>query len=476
MSYQNCKKRPLAAQRAYSYVLALALVVLEMLQGVYAVTGPDETQTPSPDSVETTDQKFQEFVDLLVRASLKKASPPSITDIGELAHLPNNASLVETSAAVRANLDLVLENVSKKEFEDLLAFLYQNNDTATIQLITDGLKKVKDPVALSRNYFLLAKYYESRKNWRGVQAALSKVNLRELSVGDNHYYNLLMGFALQNLKQHRKALKFYEEIPQTSPYFSHVKLNEGTAFLRQGWWTEAHIEFEKAIEALGRSGKDAGLRDRILVVLGYSQLNYEFYRDARETFRKVALGSPSMNKALMGIGLAAAYQKDFSGAANAFALLAEKSPSDLSVDEAYLLLPSAQAEAGDGAAAAAAYQNAIHHYERQIAELRSLQGKLGAAGSDGLLQHIQEMNGKAAEIYGSQESVPLFLLDNYQNLLSMRATSVALGQMSQFSAVNDHYQAILQELVRNNIEARITILNSYLSQAKFGMAQLYDKP
>jgi len=226
MSYQNCKKRPLAAQRAYSYVLALALVVLEMLQGVYAVTGPDETQTPSPDSVETTDQKFQEFVDLLLRASLKKASPPSITDIGELAHLPNNASLVETSAAVRANLDLVLENVSKKEFEDLLAFLYQNNDTATIQLITDGLKKVKDPVALSRNYFLLAKYYESRKNWRGVQAALSKVNLRELSVGDNHYYNLLMGFALQNLKQHRKALKFYEEIPQTSPYFSHVKLNE----------------------------------------------------------------------------------------------------------------------------------------------------------------------------------------------------------------------------------------------------------
>jgi tetratricopeptide (TPR) repeat protein len=212
------------------------------------------------------------------------------------------------------------------------------------------------------------------------------------------------------------------------------------------------------------------------VVLGYSQLNYEFYRDARDTFRKVALDSGAMNKALMGIGLAAAYQKDFAGAANAFRILAEKVPSDLSVDEAFLLLPVALVEAGDGVAAAVAYQQAIRHYENKIHELEALQERLKVSDFDVSLQTIRELDNRAQEIYGGQQGIPGFLLNNYQNLLALRDASTEHGLAAQFNALHGDYKKLLQGITHTNIDSRLGMLNSYLSQAKFGMAQLYDKP
>ena len=428
------------------------------------------------DDLEVADQQYQKFVDQFYRQYVKNRPPAPVSSIQALAQMMNSASVVDAIAVIRGNQDLLIQNVREKEFSALLEFLYRHNDTATVQTLTEALKKLDNPIALSHNYFLLAKYYESRQNWRGVQAALSRVNLRELNIGDHHYYHLLMGYALQNLKQHRQALKFYQQVPPASPYFSHVKLNEGTAFLRQGWWTEAHLEFEKAIKVLDQSGGDTELRNRILVVLGYSQLNYEFYRDARDTFRKVALDSGAMNKALMGIGLAAAYQKDFAGAANAFRILAEKVPSDLSVDEAFLLLPVALVEAGDGVAAAVAYQQATRHYENKIHELEALQERLKVSDFDVSLQTIRELDNRAQEIYGGQQGIPGFLLNNYQNLLALRDASTEHGLAAQFNALHGDYKKLLQGITHTNIDSRLGMLNSYLSQAKFGMAQLYDKP
>lgn len=477
MSYVFRKKRPCGWPLVQICLLLVALAAcLALPSFATAQARPAAPAVSQPNELEVADQKYQEFLDHFFRQYLKKYPAQPASGIEDLARKVVSAPPLEGLAAIRANQDLLLQSASKKEFEILLDYLYRHNDTATIQALAEGLKKQRDPVALSNYYFLLAKYYESRSNWSGVQAALSKVQVRDLNIANNHYYNLLMGYALQSLKQHRKALTYYRDIPETSPYFSHVKLNEGTAFLRQGWWTEAHIEFEKAIKALDLAGGDPELRNRILVVLGYSQLNYDFYRDARATFRKVALNSGSMNKALMGIGLAAAYQNDFAGAANAFALLTEKTPADLSVDEAYLLLPTAQVEAKDGAGAATAYQKAIRHYENKIRELENRQQNLKGSNFDSSITLIRESDSKAAEFYGAQNDIPSFLLNNYQNLLAMRDASSTLGMIGQYSALHAQYKALLEGITLQNIDARISILNSYLSQAKFGMAQLYDKP
>jgi hypothetical protein len=475
MSYVFRKKRPCGWPLVQIYLLLAALSACLTVPSLAAAQADASTAAAAgPSELETADQKYQEFLDRFFRLYLNKYPAQTANRIEDLVHKVASAPILEGVAAIRANQNLLLQSTNKKEFEALLDYLYRHNDTATIQALAEGLKKQRDRAALSNYYFLLAKYYESRGNWSGVQAALSKVEVRDLSIANNHYYHLLMGYALQSLKQHRKALTFYRDIPEASPYFSHAKLNEGTAFLRQGWWTEAHIEFEKAIKALDLTGGDPELRNRILVVLGYSQLNYEFYRDARNTFRKVALNSGSMNKALMGIGLAAAYQNDFAGAANAFALLTQKTPADLSVDEAFLLLPAAQVEAKDGTAIS--YQNAIRHYENKIRELGNWQQKLKGSNFDSSITLIKEFDSRAAEIYGTAEGIPQFLLNNYQNLLAMRDASSALGMTAQYSALHAEYKALLEGLTLQKIDARIGILNSYLSQAKFGMAQLYDKP
>jgi len=455
----------------------LALLNIGLPAPAIAQPGKDQSAETAPSAWETLDVAYQEFADQFFRVYIKKYPAQAFSSIDALAQrvatAPNG---VEAVALIRANLDLVSQNASKSEFGVLLDYLYRQNDTATVQRLADLLKKQGNPTAVSRNYFLLAKYYESRSNWRGVQAALKNVDTQQLSVGDRHYYHLLMGFALQNQKRHREALKFYQEIPDDSPYSRHARLNEGTAFLRQGWWTEAHMKFENAIQFNDKTARDAEFRNRTLVVLGYSQLNYEFYRDARNTFRKIAVDSTSSNKALMGIGLAAAYQKDFAGAANAFAILIEKPVSDLNVDEAFLLLPVARAEVSDAPAAVTAYQNAIRHYENKIQTLRDLQAKITAGEFGDTLTTLKQMDLRSAEIYGLSNRTPDFLRDNYQNLLAMRERAGALGLSARFTTINVEYNNQLRELIRQNIESRIEILNSYLSQAKFGVAQLYDKP
>lgn len=425
---------------------------------------------------EAVDLAYQEFADRWFTLAAKKNPPAAAASLGELAAQVRIADSIRGTALIRSNMELLRGAPGKGEFAELLAYLYEVNDTATVQQLTEHLKTAGDAAALSRNYFLLAQYYERRENWQGVQGALSKVDVRELDAGDRHYYPLLMGYALQNLKDHRKSLQYYQQIPGNSPYFAYAKLNEGTANLRQGWWTEAHLEFERAIQFLTDNARDESLRNRLLVVLGYSQLHYEFYRDARNTLRKVAVTSDSANKALMGIGLAAAYQKDFVGAANAFRLLTEKPAADLSVDEAFLLLPYAQVETGDRAAAGLAYQKAIDHYQRKLEELQRLQNGVLKADQDQLLKNIGAAETRATELFGGTSTVPGYLQKNFANLLRMPPLPGETGLEKTAWDLRQRYQAHLRDVTAQNIGARRAILDSYLSQAKFGMAKLYDTP
>jgi hypothetical protein len=422
------------------------------------------------------DTQYQEFLNQFFQQHLKKNPQQPVAGIESLVLRVRAAGLVDALAVIRANLDMARQNTATKEFDFLLNFLYQVNDTASIQVLTEHLKKLGDSAVLSRNYFLLAKYYEERQNWQAVQGALSRIDVRNLSVGDNHYYQLLMGYAMQNLKEHRKSLQYYQQIPKDSPYFAHAKLNEGSANLRQGWWTEAHMEFERAIQFLTDHPRDETLRNRLLVVLGYSQLHYEFYRDARNTLRKVAVDSDSTNKALMGIGLAAAYQKDFVGAANAFRLLTEKPVADLSVDEAFLLLPYAHEETGNRDAAGLAYQKAVDHYQRKIDDLLHLQNRILGVSQNNLLKEIRDTEARAAEVFGGATGIPAYMQRNFDNLMQMQPLAGEPGLEKTARDLRQRYQNQLQKLTAQNIEARRAMLNSYLSQAKFGMAKLYDAP
>lgn len=453
------------------WVLAALLVLVPTL------VQADLSQGTSIAALPELDSRYQELSDEAFHALIKgkPSSGVEMTPEALAEMLLSGQPTIDKILLIRANIQVVLKHINGPYTKDILNFLYDNNDTATIKALTDHLKQRGTPSTIMTNYFLLAKYYNSRSNWKGVRAALSGLDLKELAELDQHYYHLLMGYALQQIKEHRKAYKYYQQIPKTSPYYAHAKLNEGTAYLRQGWWTEAHIEFNRAIQSLVGPA-DQQFRDRLLVVLGFSQLHNEFYRDARETLRKVTLNSAYTNKALMGLGLAAAYQEDFAGSINAFRILSTKPSQDISVDEAVLLLAKAYEETKDTASASLAYQHALAYYTEKTLLLNSLVTELDRSQSSQVASVIQSFNERSPALFGKQEFVPPFFIANYHLLISIQNQPLSGAIKARVDSLQIRYQNQLKAMVRENLELRLAIINSYLSQAKFGVAKLYDKP
>ena len=425
------------------------------------------------------DDKFQVVSDAFYNI-FSKSIPVGKWDINsaefpaELSALPGE-NIILIIANIRKNLESVCKSYAAPNFSIVVPLLYLNNETSTLKKLTDCLKAKSDAVAKAENYFHLAQYYYARKQWTGVKAALDQVNRKDLSVRDAQYADLLLGYALQEQKKHRDAVKIYKRIPPSSPYYAFAKLNEGIGYLRQGWWSEAHAEFKTAIASI-KSQQNEELKNRILVVLGYSQLDYEFYRDARSSLRNVSLMSQYTNKALMGLGLAAAYQEDYKGAINAFSRLANNTQSDLSVDEAFLLVPSTYEELGDYNQSADSYLKAIEYYKNRINTLNAARADLDRSNNVSVPSLLEQLDARADELYGAKNLIPKYIVNNYSMLLAFKDFATNAETRKNIETLEQEYNRVLKALVLKNIGLRESILNSYLSQAKYGVAKLYDQP
>ncbi len=409
---------------------------------------------------------------LAPRLTLQVGTLPELAEALAASHTRN---LPETVMLIRANQPLLQKNYTTDAFWQALTLLYQANDTATAQQFVHFIERQKNPRALSRSHFLMARYYEQRGNWAGVVAALSHVNGAALPAIDAQYAVFLQGLALQSQKKHRKAANFYETVPPGSPWYAHAKLNEGIAYMRQGWWTESHLEIDKALKSLDPNDPDSDLKNRLLVVLGFSQIHFEFYRNARETLHGVDLDSPHTNKALLGLGLAAAHQNDFRGALNAFTRLTGQPVNDTSVDEAWLLVPHVLEELGEIERAAEAYEQARQYYIKRLATLTHARTGIETGASGRMAQVLAENEDRAAVIFDNPAPVPAHLLKNYRHLQILKVLAQQHAIKVSLVPVEKKYEEWLAQKLLDSIAARTRALESYLSQAKYGIATLYDQ-
>lgn len=373
---------------------------------------------------------------------------------------------------VRADFETMLKEADEARLLQALQLLYFINDTASVQRLADYINRKGLAKARAGNYLLLARYYQARQDWTGVTAALNQVEPSQLSSEDRSYVALLRGYALQAQKKHRKAADIYQTIHQDSPYFAYARLNEGTAYLRQGWWSEAFDEFGQAIATLDKSDE---LRDRLLVTLGFAQIHHEFYRNARETLRQVSLDSEHTGKALLGLGLAAAHQQDLRAALHLFTRLTTRSPVDANVDEAHLLVPHVYDELAEREQAAAAYRRAIDFYQQRLHQLAAAQRKLTNA-EGGLQLALEELSPHAEALYGSAHPVPEYMTRNYNLLLALRQQAREAGVAVSVDDLLAEMEQALRLRIEQTLAQRKTALESYLSQAKYGLATLYDTP
>lgn len=323
-------------------------------------------------------------------------------------------------------------------------------------------KQQANRLAEARLTFELARFHADNDNWPIVIHLLSDDSLfDQLSKEDVAEAYVLFGTALQKQKKHREAIRIYEKVSANSKHFRMAQLNLASAYLRQDWWTDAHSAINAALKE--NQGKRDALDYRLYTMLGFSQIQFGFYRDARESFRNVAISSEYAQRALLGLGIAALNQQDFIGALNAFDKLRTQPKQDISVAEAHLLSAFSLRQLEQFDAATNRYQEAIEFYQNL---------------SDSINAQIEAREPGTVTFLRTEHSTDKFLRNNARKLLLLEAIIKTNPEMTDTAMINRVKSSISTQtnkyvvtLLRKEKEA----IDSYLSQSQFGLASLYDK-
>lgn len=376
-------------------------------------------------------------------------------------------------AHLYANFDILEANVDDEYIIEMTRLLLSQNDFNTALRVKRKVNEYADQYFVSTISLLFAEYYNQRDDWRNVLSSL-EVDIEELSSENTNHAYLLKGIALQNLKKHRDAIQFYEKVTKESQHYPLAQLNTAIAYIRQDWWTDAHIIIKRLLDDV-RVTQNEELANRLALVLGFSLLNKEYYRESRESFRNISLESQYTNKALLGLSLAAIGQGDSLGALNTVTLLNKRKSYELVVEESYLLLPHIFKNLEQYETANSSYTVAINYYENRIDAL-NMQVTLNNE-----YRVVDDFNGNQKQLKVADMSLkfsefyPPFLLQNFVKMqqIANRTKSPSLHEKAQKYIYQ--YNTLLQRVINELLTQRVAALQSYLSQAQFGIAQLYDK-
>ena len=199
---------------------------------------------------------------------------------------------------------------------------------------------------------------------------------------------------------------------------------------------------------------------------------------SREAFRKVELKGPYTNKALLGIALDAAYQKDYVGALNAAKILRGKQSKELQVDEANLLLPYFYEKLGQLATASAGYAEAIKYFEDRLQAIRSISNIDQSIANNASLIKAQKTITVSGETIDLGSALPpayftqISLLDAYQGEL-MRIGDSKL--IAQYRKLKNEFSGLIRQTIKMHLKKKSEFITDYMNQSRYGLARLYDR-
>ncbi|TQV85860.1 tetratricopeptide repeat protein [Aliikangiella coralliicola] len=440
------------------------------------------------EQLELIDQQHQQFSAKFYREFSKHsaATPQVYQTVNALENSVENL-LAQHKPVVATNT--ILNNLSmlKTNYDDVSVFnvikvLLDNNEWQSANSLLIYIKEDGDLTLAANVAYILAQFYFERQS---LEKALEYLDdtINELPNENYHHALLIKGIALQKLTRHRKAIVAYEKIPQTSKYYVSARLNMAIANIRQGWWTDGYNIVQAILKNPGVQKQDTTI-DRLYLTLGYSFLKQEYYRNSRESFRNVGLNGPFTNRALLGIALTAANQKDYVGALNAVRILKQKNTFELVVDESHLLMPYFYEQLQQHTTASTGYTEAINYYQGRISEIQNI------LASDSLLSSLYKevplsnsrkdsfvINiGKNQIDFSSH--YPGYFFKNYLMLQSFRPYLDDLNNkqlLADFNQLKAKYDTTINKMTTIILTQRIEHLSSYMDQSRFGLARLYDK-
>ena len=357
MEYQNSSQTGRIAKFLLFYALAITLI-FSRIDPVVA------SNANSIDFVQLNEQARSVFHEIYQYHSniLNKSTLPKAKSISELeATLKQYEQAKEpiySVSLILRNLDLINSNLDNRSILLFISKLLENNEWKTASKLFDDIKREGEKSLVSNISFIFARHHFENNEWELCLEYTSDI-FADLPENDASYARLIAGVSMQNLKQHRKAIELYEKIPVKSPSYLYARLNMAVAYIRQGWWTDARHVINQALTMDTLNVNKDDMIDRLYLVLGYSLLQKEYYRDSREAFRNISKDSQYEHRALLGIGLSSANQGDYIGALNVLNLLKSKNKIDLSVEESYLLFPYVYKKLNQQMTASTAYNEAI---------------------------------------------------------------------------------------------------------------------
>lgn len=425
------------------------------------------------DRIEQLDEAYQTLAQKIYKAgtaeSVNIGDPDSLEE--RFYQLISQRKIVATNQLIYNNLQTFTKHPGHSAVVQYIDNLLRKNERRLAEEIYGLIENTGDQTNLPYLNFTFAKYHARHRQWQQVNQLLEDV-FTELSGDDVNYAYLLQGSALQHLKQHRKSVDSYSNIPISSPYYSHAQLNIALANIRQGWITEARTTIENIIP-ISKDRQTHELTNRIYLILGYSLLQKEYYRDARKAFRSISLDSEYANRALMGISLTAISQGDYVGGLNAVIRLKQKQGQDLSDDEAFLVAPYIYEKLEQPLSIEGSFSESIDYYQTRLLQLNALkhqqldfnQLQLEEKSGDLMLDNIR---------FNFGQKYPLYLLTNRHNLGRLAATTSTADLVGKIESLSRQYDRLLSEIVISLIDQRIQFINSYLNQARYGLARHYD--
>ncbi len=457
----------------FKTLLALSLTVY-FLQPNPALAKPGKGESPSEQETslaQTHYDLFQRFADssnaYYIEASRELAGTIYVKkDIKSLhktvEKLISGENHVLANAVILANFSKVLSELNSNHSPYFLKQLLDHDIWQSAHTLSERIFERGNLYTRSRAHYYLGQYFFDRGVVNETFKHLSAIEeSKALTPKQRDYATLMFGISLQKIKKHRDAVKVYEKVPSDSHYYSYAQLNIAVAYIRQGWWTDAKIAIDKALEIETKNNDIEEMNNRLLVVLGYSQLQNEFYRDARKTFRRVSLESTYVNRALLGLGLCALAQRDYEGAVNAFERLRQRPGNSLPVLEASLMVPYSLDSMGALDEAAINYSEAIAFFENK---LRNLQEEKNALKfSDGT---------RLKEVWVNQSSPLIKRYYAYFDKFELDRVSAQLRNQILSLKKEFREEIVAQAITRN--ASQYNSVRSYLSQSQYGLAKLYD--
>jgi tetratricopeptide (TPR) repeat protein len=457
------------------YIL-ITIIGLLAPSAVYA--SPENAQDILTPQFYEVDQKHQEFSshfhNALLITSETTITSHTMESLEEAVQiLINNKTPIMAVNLIIKNMALLKENYDNPGIIRFIEILLNQNETISAEMLYSLISQEGDQLLISNAAYLFAVFEFKRNNWKKTLKHLTGI-INDLPAKDYHHALLIKGISQQRLARHRDAIDTYQLIPPSSTQYIAARLNLAISNIRQGWWTEGHNIINQVVNSSEAQLNEEAI-NRFYLTLGYSLIKQQYFRDARSAFRNITIDSQYSNRALLGIGLAAASQEDYSGALSVISALKEKQSYDLPSDESYLLVPYFHEKLSQSAIASAGYFEAVTYYQERIEKIEALIHANTPPKS--YLNNTDFIIYVGKNPINTSPEIPRFIIDNYLTLNSYHSHLKDINDKAltiEFEQLNKKYESIITTMVNSALKQRIADLNSYMDQARYGLARLYD--